>query len=168
MAKMVKYALIGATVGAGYSAVQAYRRDEPVDVLASQAAKVAGEAAAAGAVIGLLVGRRAKKKAGRKGGGQLGRKGLKLAASAEAAGLVGKAGKAGKRARKQAAKKAEQGRRAARMARKGAKVTAAKEGVKLSTVPIRAVHDAAEAARPIAERAAEVARDRAIDMADAA
>jgi len=34
MGKMVKFALLGAVAGAGYSAVQAYRRDEPVDVLA--------------------------------------------------------------------------------------------------------------------------------------
>src|SRR2546421_5169552 len=99
MGKMLKYALLGAAAGAGYSALQAYRRDEPVDVLASQAAKVAGEAAAAGAVLGLLAGRRAKKKAAKRGGPKLSRKALKLAAAAEGAGLTRRGPqKAGKRA----------------------------------------------------------------------
>ena len=58
MAKIVKFAVLGAGVGAGYAAVQAYRRDEPLDVLANQAGKVAAEGAAVGVVTALLLGRR--------------------------------------------------------------------------------------------------------------
>src|SRR5437763_668379 len=65
MAKIVKYAVLGAGVGAGYAAVQAYRRDEPIDVLANQAGRVAAEGAAVGVVAALLLGRRKKRKAGK-------------------------------------------------------------------------------------------------------
>src|ERR1700730_10690075 len=66
MGKILKCALLGAGLGGAVAAIQAYRRDEPVDVLATNAAKAGGAAAAGGATIGLLLTirqrRRAKKR----------------------------------------------------------------------------------------------------------
>jgi colicin import membrane protein len=195
MSKMVKFAVLGATVGAGYTAVQAYRRDEPMDVLASQAAKVGAEAALAGAVLGLLIGRRSKSKKAKKADRQLVGKALRTAAAAELAHDVkGRASKAGHKA-------ARKGRRAAMKAERAAYMAAVKEGAKLSHAARAAVHSAAEAtkerasdaavaarphvehaaratreaalsaaetARPHVEQAARVAMDRAIDLTDQA
>ncbi len=52
MSKIVKGALVGAALGVGITVVKAYRRDEPVDVLAAKAAKAGAGAAVAGAALG--------------------------------------------------------------------------------------------------------------------
>ncbi len=43
MGKIVKFAFLGGLTGAGYTAYQAYSRDETVDEMMSQAARVAAE-----------------------------------------------------------------------------------------------------------------------------
>src|SRR5437763_15623125 len=83
MAKIVKWAVLGAGVGAGYAAVQAYRKDEPIDVLASQAGKVAAEGAGVGLVVAFLIGRRKKRKA-TNATTKVAKKALKQTAKAEA------------------------------------------------------------------------------------
>ncbi|HSS09120.1 MAG TPA: hypothetical protein VLL25_04495 [Acidimicrobiales bacterium] len=54
MAKVLKWALLGAGIGVALAAVNAYRRDEPVDALATKAVKLGAIGAAIGAMASLL------------------------------------------------------------------------------------------------------------------
>src|SRR2546423_685261 len=90
MGKMIKLAILGAAGGATYATVQAYRNDEPIDVLAGKAARVGAEGAAAGVVLGLVLtvfgGRKRRRKAKKHA--------AKLAKSAAKKGIILEAAKA--------------------------------------------------------------------------
>ena len=60
MGKILKGVVLGAAIGAGAAAVEAYRKDQHVDVLARNAAGWGAGAALAGGVLGLVAGRRGR------------------------------------------------------------------------------------------------------------
>ena len=62
MRKSIKVALVAGSAGAAAGGVQAFRRDEPTEVIAQKALKGAGEAAALGAVVGYVLDRRDRKR----------------------------------------------------------------------------------------------------------
>jgi hypothetical protein len=56
--KILKWALLGAGIGVAVAAVNAYRRDQPVDTLATEAVKLGAAGAVAGATAAWLGSRR--------------------------------------------------------------------------------------------------------------
>lgn len=177
MGKIVKFTLLGGAFGAGYTAYKAFRRDETIDQMMNEAAKVGAEAAAAGAGVGLLLSLRGRSKRKRKAArhaameafraasmtavtlpvkdvAQLGRKKARKAAKA--------AEKAGKRARKRATAKTHAALEIPRHTLEDAK--------KLTRRKTRQARKVAEKARKTGEkrarRAAAVSQDKARDAAD--
>ena len=66
MRKLLKFALVGGTVGVAFAVASSSRSDQSEDV-AGQAVLVGGSVAAVGAGVGLVLDRRARKKAKRAG-----------------------------------------------------------------------------------------------------
>lgn len=68
MSKLLKGAIVGAAAGAAVAAVRSYRRDDPVEVLGKQVAKVAAGAALAGAFVGGVLDARSRRSRRRRSG----------------------------------------------------------------------------------------------------
>ncbi len=143
MRKVVKLALVAGAAGAAAGGVQAFRQDEPSEVIAQKALKGAGEAAAVGAVIGFVLDRRARRKLA-KAKARAG-----FGAALTTGGLVEVA-------------------RAALPALEHARGVVSHVASQAADSARPRVEHAVEVARPKVEHAARVARDRALEAAEAA
>ena len=157
MGKALKYAVLFGVAGAGYSAVQATRRDEDSDLVVTNAMKTGGQAALAGLAVGLVAGRRSKRKAKKQALKAAAKGGAFLEAARFARPVVETALEAMASAADAARPKLEHAADVARpKVEHAAKV--AKD---------KAEH-AADVARPKVEHAAKLAKTKAFDVADAA